>query len=288
MKEGSITMSIRKIKKTVRGQRTVDGAGVSLVRVLGYNDVYDFDPFLMLDAFDSLDPKDYTKGFPMHPHRGIETVTYLIRGKIEHEDSLKNKGVISDGECQWMTAGSGILHEEMPKASERMLGLQLWLNLPKEDKMTMPQYFDVSKDMIPVVEEEDATIRVISGDYKDKAQGIDPKFVKATFYDITLKPNKSITIDTNPEENVFVFLIQGDAKLGDQHIPEKTAVLFGEGSTIEVSATDKELQFVYLSGKPLNEPIAWAGPVVMNTKDELSQTFRELDEGTFIKHHIEK
>lgn len=288
MKEGLITMSMRNIIKTIRGQRTMDGAGVSLVRVLGYHDVYDFDPFLMLDAFDSLNPKDYIKGFPMHPHRGIETVTYLIQGKIEHEDSLKNKGVISDGECQWMTAGSGILHEEMPKPSERMLGLQLWLNLPKEDKMTMPHYFDVSQDMIPVVEEEEATIRIISGDYKGKGQGIEPKFVKVTFYDITVKPNQSITIDTKPEDKVFIYLIQGDGNVDNQRIPEKTAVLFGEGSSIQVSATEKEVRFVYLSGKPLNEPIAWAGPVVMNTKEELNETFRELEEGSFIKHKIEK
>lgn len=281
-------MSIREIKRTVRGQRAVDGAGVNLVRVLGGNDVYDFDPFLMLDAFDSINPRDYTNGFPMHPHRGIETVTYLIKGKIEHEDSLKNKGVIGDGECQWMTAGSGILHEEMPKASERMLGLQLWVNLPKEDKMTMPHYFDISKDMIPVVEEDNATIRVISGDYKGKGKGVDPKYVKATLYDVTVKPGNTIRIDTKPEDNVFIFLIEGDGKVGNQPIAEKTAVLFGEGSAIEVSATDKEVRFVYFGGKPLKEPIAWAGPIVMNTDEELNEAFRELRKGTFIKHDIVK
>ena len=224
----------------------------------------------------------------MHPHRGIETVTYLIKGKIEHEDSLKNKGVIGDGECQWMTAGSGILHEEMPKASERMLGLQLWVNLPKEDKMTMPHYFDISKDMIPVVEEDNATIRVISGDYKGKGKGVDPKYVKATLYDVTVKPGNTIRIDTKPEDNVFIFLIEGDGKVGNQPIAEKTAVLFGEGSAIEVSATDKEVRFVYFGGKPLKEPIAWAGPIVMNTDEELNEAFRELRKGTFIKHDIVK
>lgn len=277
-------MSIREIKKTVRGQRAVDGAGVNLVRVLGRSDVYDFDPFLMLDAFDSKDPEDYIKGFPMHPHRGIETVTYLIKGEFEHEDSLKNKGYLRDGECQWMTSGSGILHQEMPKPADRMLGVQLWVNLPKEDKMTAPRYSDISRDMIPVVEEEDAVIRVISGDYRGKAQGVDPSFVKASLYDVAVKPGKTITIDTKEEDNVFIFLIEGDGLVGDQFVPEKTAVLFGEGSSIQVSAKESEVRFIYFGGKPLKEPIAWAGPIVMNTKEELSEAFSELEKGSFIKH----
>ncbi len=277
-------MSIREIRKTVKGQRTVDGAGVNLVRVLGGNDVYDFDPFLMLDAFDSEDPDDYTKGFPMHPHRGIETVTYLIQGEIEHEDSLKNKGVINDGECQWMTAGSGIMHQEMPKEADRMLGLQLWVNLPKKEKMTVPKYFDISKDMIPIIEDENGIVRVISGNYEGKIQGVDPAFVKASLYDITIKPGKTMVINTNVEDNVFIFLILGDGYVGDRLIDEKTAVLFGEGSLIEVTATDKEVRLVYFGGKPLNEPIAWAGPIVMNTKEELKEAFKELEEGNFIKH----
>ncbi|HIU77053.1 MAG TPA: pirin family protein [Candidatus Pelethocola excrementipullorum] len=277
-------MSIREIKKTVRGQRAVDGAGVNLVRVLGRSDVYDFDPFLMLDAFDSTDPEDYIKGFPMHPHRGIETVTYLIKGEFEHEDSLKNVGHLRDGECQWMTSGSGILHQEMPKPADRMLGVQLWVNLPKEDKMTAPRYSDISKDMIPVVDEEDAVVRIISGDYKDKAKGVDPAFVKATLYDVTVKPGKTVTIDTKEEDNVFIFLIEGDGLVGDHSISEKTAVLFGEGSSIQVSAKEREVRFIYFGGKPLNEPIAWAGPIVMNTKEELSEAFSELEQGSFIKH----
>lgn len=277
-------MSIRDIKKTVRGQRAVDGAGVNLVRVLGRSDVYDFDPFLMLDAFDSTDPEDYIKGFPMHPHRGIETVTYLIKGEFEHEDSLKNVGHLRDGECQWMTSGSGILHQEMPKPADRMLGVQLWVNLPKADKMTAPRYSDISKDMIPVVEEEDAVVRIISGDYKGKAKGVDPAFVKATLYDVTVKPGKTITIDTKEEDNVFIFLIEGDGLVKDQFVSEKTAVLFGEGSLIQVSAKESEVRFIYFGGKPLKEPIAWAGPIVMNTKEELSEAFSELEQGSFIKH----
>lgn len=281
-------MNLRDIKRIVKGQRAIDGAGVKLVRVLGGNDVYDIDPFLMLDVFDSVNPNDYTKGFPMHPHRGIETITYLINGTIEHEDSLNNKGVISDGECQWMTAGSGILHEEMPKASKRMLGFQLWLNLPKEHKMSSPQYFDISKEMIPVVAEDDATIRVIAGNYKNKAQGVDPKYVKATLYDITVKPGKAITMDTIPSDNVFIFLMQGDAIINGQNLQEKTAVLFGEGDSIEIAATNKELRFIYFSGEPLKEPIAWAGPIVMNTNEEINKTFQELRNGNFIKHNIVK
>ena len=225
-------MSIREIRKMVKGQRTVDGAGVNLVRVLGRNDVYDFDPFLMLDAFDSEDPNDYIKGFPMHPHRGIETVTYLIQGEIEHEDSLKNKGVIRDGECQWMTAGSGILHQEMPKEADRMLGLQLWVNLPEKDKMTDPRYFDISQDMIPMAEDENGIVRVISGTYKGETKGVEPAFVKASLFDITVKPGKTMVINTNVEDNVFIFLILGDGYVGDRLIDEKTAVLFGEGSSI--------------------------------------------------------
>lgn len=281
-------MKTRKINRIVKGQRAIDGAGVNLVRVLGGNDVYDIDPFLMLDVFDSVNPEDYTKGFPMHPHRGIETITYLINGTIEHEDSLDNRGIISDGECQWMTAGSGILHEEMPKASKRMLGFQLWLNLPKEHKMAPPHYFDISKDMIPVVVEEDATIRVIAGDYNNKAQGIDPKYVKATLYDITVNQGKSFSINTKSSDNVFIFLMKGNAIIDDQILQEKTAALFGDGDVITIAAMEEEVRFIYFSGKPLKEPIAWAGPVVMNSNEEINQTFKELREGNFIKDNVEK
>ncbi len=229
----------REIVKIVKGQRAVDGAGVDLVRVLGHDTVNDFDPFLMLDAFDSTDPNDYIKGFPFHPHRGIETVTYLINGEMEHQDSLGNKGVIRDGECQWMTAGSGIMHQEMPKASDRMLGLQLWVNLPKEDKMAEPHYFDISGDMIKTVENENSTVKVISGNYMDKAKGVDPKYIKVTLLDVDVKPNEEFNIDLNKEDNMFIY------------------VVYGEG-TVE--------------GK----------------KVESKSAFRELDEGTFIKHNPKK
>ena len=278
-------MKHRGILKTVRGQRAVDGAGVSLVRVLSNRDVYDFDPFLMLDSFDSTDPADYTAGFPWHPHRGIETITYLIHGKIEHMDSLGNKGTIESGESQWMSAGSGILHQEMPMASERMLGLQLWLNLPKSEKMSDPAYLGIAQDMMPVVETEHATVRVLSGSFGG-VTGVTPRHIQAGILDVSLKKNGSITMPTKPDETVFAFLITGDAVIDAHLINEKTAVLFGAGDSITIEATpDRALRFLLFSGKALHEPIAWGGPIVMNTRDELDLAFDELRRGTFIKHN---
>lgn len=277
-------MSERKIAKQIRGQRAVDGAGVRLVRVLGSNDVKDFDPFLMMDSFDSTDPADYVAGFPMHPHRGIETVTYLISGQIDHEDSLGNKGTISSGECQWMTAGSGILHEEMPKASKKMLGFQLWLNLPREEKMTEPEYLAITNDMIPRNKSGNGSVGVLSGSFKD-AKGVTPKHIPASIYDVELPAGEEITIPTKSDETVYIFLIEGEGMTDNQNIPEKTAVLFGQGDSVTVTASPKrDLRFIFFSGKPLHEPIAWGGPIAMNTQQELSLAFDELRRGTFIKH----
>lgn len=277
-------MTKRKIKKIIRGQRATDGAGVRLVRVLGYNDVEDFDPFLMLDSFDSTDPADYLAGFPMHPHRGIETITYLISGRIEHEDSLGNKGAIQAGESQWMTAGSGILHQEMPKASGRMLGFQLWLNLPRAEKMTDPAYLGITPEMMGRVTTPEAEVRVLSGRFGDAA-GVTPAHIPATIYDITLSAGGNIELPTKPEETVFVFLIEGNGVIDDRQVPSKSAVLFEKGDTVSVSAPpDAALRFIYFSGEPLREPIAWGGPIVMNTRSELNLAFDELDRGTFIKH----
>ncbi|MFR3729400.1 pirin family protein [Lacrimispora sp.] len=277
-------MSERKIAKQIRGQRAVDGAGVRLVRVLGSNDVKDFDPFLMMDSFDSTDPADYVAGFPMHPHRGIETVTYLISGQIDHEDSLGNKGTISSGECQWMTAGSGILHEEMPKASKKMLGFQLWLNLPREEKMTEPEYLAITNDMIPRIKSGNGSVGVLSGSFKD-AKGVTPKHIPASIYDVELPAGEEITIPTKSDETVYIFLIEGEGMTDNQNIPEKTAVLFGQGDSVTVTASPKrDLRFIFFSGKPLHEPIAWGGPIAMNTQQELSLAFDELRRGTFIKY----
>jgi len=278
-------MKKREIRKIVNGKAAVDGAGVRLVRVLGHEDTEDFDPFLMLDSFDSKNPDDYIKGFPPHPHRGIETLTYLIDGKIEHEDSLGNKDTINAGESQWMTAGSGIIHQEMPLASENMLGFQLWINLPANEKMTEPEYLRITEDRMGFFEDESSVVRVISGDYKN-ASGVQPRHVKASIFDIILKEGKSIEIETNALENVFVFLIDGDGIINNKNIACKSAVLFSEGDTIEISSPENaQTRFIFFSGKSLKEPIAWGGPIVMNTKEELKFAFEELRLGNFIKSH---
>jgi len=277
-------MKEREIIKLVRGQRATDGAGVRLVRVLGNRDVEAFDPFLMLDSFDSTDPSDYTAGFPTHPHRGIETITYLISGKIEHEDSLGNKGAILSGESQWMTAGSGILHQEMPQEADRMLGFQLWLNLPREEKMTVPAYLSITQDLIGTVKEGAADIRVLSGRFND-AVGVTPNHIPASIYDVSLAKGGSVQIPTKADETVFIFLIEGDGEINETLIPSKTAVLYGPGDYISVSAhPEAGLRFIFFSAKALHEPIAWGGPIVMNTRDELEHAFDELRKGTFIKH----
>lgn len=278
-------MATRKVKRLVTGQRAIDGAGVHLMRVLGPDTITDYDPFLMLDSFDSHNPADYIKGFPFHPHRGIETISYLVQGEMAHQDSLGNKGTIHGGESQWMTAGSGIMHQEMPQASKHMLGVQLWLNLPQSEKMTDPTYFDITGEMIGVKETADATVHVLAGDY-DGTKGVEPPHIKATIYDVELKEGKTITLPTKAEDNVFVFLIEGNAVIEGQTVAEKTAVLFGEGSEIKVSTeTGKVLRFMMCAAKPLGEPVAWGGPIVMNTREELDHAFKELDKGTFIKHN---
>lgn len=277
-------MKNRSIIKEIHGKNAVDGAGVHMVRVLSAGDVKDFDPFLMLDSFDSTNPNDYIAGFPMHPHRGIETITYLISGKIEHKDSLGNKDVINSGEAQWMTAGSGILHEENPKESQRMLGIQLWLNLPRSEKMTDPAYLSLTKNDIATKHIDGAEIRVLSGKFDD-ATGVIPKHIPVTIYDINLSAEKKIKIPTKFDETVFIFLIEGDALVENKRIQSKTAVLFDSGESLSVTApADSASRFIFFSGSALKEPIAWGGPIVMNTQEELSAAFDELSDGTFIKH----
>ncbi|SHJ33030.1 pirin family protein [Parasporobacterium paucivorans] len=280
--------TVRKIAKITKGKSAVDGAGVKLVRVIGYNDTKDYDPFLMLDAFDSENPDDYTKGFPWHPHRGIETITYLIQGDIEHGDSLGNKGSILDGDCQWMTAGSGIIHQEMPKARNRMLGAQLWLNLPAKDKMTRPSYGDIKSENIPEVTENGAKIRVIAGSYKGIEGAFEGKYIKATYLDVSLAAGQGWSFSNNPEETLFIYIFSGKVLFDSEESPkdlidEKQAVLFGPGEKFWIRAANQPVRFILLSGKPLKEPIAWGGPIVMNTKEELDLAFRELDSQTFIK-----
>jgi redox-sensitive bicupin YhaK (pirin superfamily) len=275
-------MSERKVEQVVQGISAVDGAGVHLTRVLSHSTVKAFDPFLMLDSFDSKNPLDYIKGFPMHPHRGIETVTYLVSGSIEHQDSLGNKGVIESGCSQWMTGGSGILHQEMPQASPRMLGFQLWLNLPGKEKMTDPKYFEIRKEDIPILKKDDFSVGVISGKFEETS-GVKPHHIQATILDFIVEPEKQVTVPTNPDETVFVFFIEGQGKIDNQVYDEKSAILFGTGNVVTIRAEDQPLHFVLFSAPPVKEPVAWGGPIVMNTEAELRQAFADLEDGTFIK-----
>lgn len=283
--------TLRKIKRVVTGRRTTDGAGVSLVRVFGYHDARDFDPFLMLDAFDSTNPEDYTNGFPWHPHRGIETITYLLAGDIEHQDSLGNKGNIKDGDCQWMTAGSGIIHQEMPLASSAMKGAQLWLNLPSTDKMTTPAYGDIRHDAIPVVQSEGLTIKIVSGNLNGKKGAFGGQFIDATYLDVELAAGAEWSYTCNPDSTLFIYIFDGsaifdptaEASIDSSSILSKQAVLFSSGDQFWVKAGHEGIRFILLSGQPLREPIAWGGPVVMNTQEELNQAFSELESGHFIK-----
>jgi quercetin 2,3-dioxygenase len=276
----------REVSKIVAGMPETDGAGVKLVRVLGYRDTAEFDPFLLLDAFDSTNPDDYTKGFPWHPHRGIETITYLIEGNIEHQDSLGNQGQIQSGDCQWMTAGSGIIHQEMPQKTTRMLGAQLWLNLPASKKMTAPAYGDIKSKEIPEVTTDDATVRIIAGDYQGQKGAFQGKHIPATYLDVELKPGTSWFVESKEDENLIVYIFGGQGLFGStgrKMVQQKKAVLFGPGNHLQVVAGDEGIRFILLKAKPLKEPIAWGGPIVMNTKEELELAFTELDEDTFIK-----
>jgi redox-sensitive bicupin YhaK (pirin superfamily) len=288
-------MSGRKIKQVVRGQHAIDGAGVRLRRVLGLQTVRDFDPFLMLDGFDSSDPRDYIKGFPWHPHRGIETVTYLLQGDIEHGDSLGNSGSIRDLQCQWMTAGSGIIHQEMPKASERMLGCQLWVNLPKKDKMTQPAYRDIQQNDVSMINEENAAVRVLSGNYGNKHGAVRGEYVKVQYLDIALEADSVWTYkETSNDHTLFLYLIDGslaaDAALAN--FEEKACAILMSASSesssefdeVRVKAGPDGARFFLLAAVPIKEPVAWGGPIVMNTQEELNVAFRELDNNTFIKH----
>lgn len=277
---------VRKIKKVVTGTIQYDGAGVKLVRVISRPDVEDFDPFLMLDAFDSEDPEDYINGFPWHPHRGIETITYLIKGDIEHGDSLGNKGSILDGCCQWMTAGRGIMHQEMPKASKRMLGVQLWLNLPKAAKMTEPKYRDMKSNEKLIINDEKCEISVIAGEYKRKFGPIQGDNVKINYLDIAMESEAEFRFKVNTEDTLFVYIVGGEGYFGEDSENKqlsKRAILFDSGDEFVAKTSESGMRFFLLSGKPLKEPIAWGGPIVMNTEDELDLAFKELKEGTFIK-----
>jgi quercetin 2,3-dioxygenase len=278
--------NIRTIKKIITGQSATDGAGVKLVRVIGYHDTKEFDPFLMLDAFDSTNPSDYIKGFPWHPHRGIETVTYLISGSIEHGDSMGNKGCISSGDCQWMTAGSGIIHQEMPQPSDRMLGTQLWLNLPAKNKMSTPKYRPIEQQAIPISSEHGVKVHIICGEYNGMMGAIEGDYVKALYLDVEINPGAEWKLTTHEGDTQFIYIVSGEVQFDDvqyRAVTQKHAVLFNSGTLFKVNGGKDGARFLLMSGRPLNEPIAWGGPIVMNTKEELDLAFRELDDDTFIK-----
>lgn len=275
----------RKIRKQVTGFRTKDGAGVNLVRVLGHETIEEYDPILMLDSFDSVNPEEYTAGFPMHPHRGIETISYVYRGQMTHKDSLGNEDTIVDGEVQWMTAGSGILHEEKLPASERLLGVQLWLNLPAKDKMVPPAYNSIKNSQIEEIALDNGMLRLLAGKFRDK-EGFISKYLPLDYYDIHLDPNGTIVLNTDNERSVMIFTLLGDAYIGGELIQEKTAVKLTFGEHVEIKATDKNAQVLFISSTALSEPVVWGGPIVMNTKEELNEAFSDLKEGTFLQNKI--
>lgn len=275
----------RRISQQVRGYRTKDGAGVSLVRVLGDETVREYDPILMLDSFDSTNPEDYTAGFPMHPHRGIETISYVYRGSMTHKDSLGNEDTIGDGEVQWMTAGSGILHEEKLPATDRLLGVQLWLNLPAKDKMAPPAYHSIKNSEIEEIAFDCGKLRLLAGQFKEK-KGYMSKYLPLDYYDIHLDANASMTLSTDSDRSVMMFTLSGDAYIAGELVKEKTAVELTSGDQVKIKSTDKNAQVLFISSVLLNEPVVWGGPIVMNTKEELYKAFDDLKKGTFIQTTI--
>jgi redox-sensitive bicupin YhaK (pirin superfamily) len=280
----------RKIQKAFKSQPAIEGAGVHLKRAFGFNEVPEFDPFLLLDDFRSSDPRYYLAGFPWHPHRGIETITYMVDGYVEHGDSLGNKGIISTGDVQWMTAGSGIIHQEMPKGDDanKMGGFQLWANLPAAQKMTDPRYREVKKDQIPVVALENGTmIRVVCGKVADKKGPVEDIFIEPEYLDVTIPSHAKWVHPVKRGHTVFAYVIRGSGFFDrDTHefCDNETLVLFNNGDEIMVSTTHAPVRFLLISGSPLMEPVAWRGPIVMNTHEELRVAFEEYQQERFIKH----
>jgi redox-sensitive bicupin YhaK (pirin superfamily) len=297
---------VRKIKKILKSKPTIEGAGVHLKRAFGYYHLPQLDPFLMLDDFRSDNPNHYLPGFPWHPHRGIETITYVLQGDIEHGDSMGNKGVISSGDVQWMTAGSGVIHQEMPKGDKRgvMGGFQLWANLPAKQKMMDPRYRDVKKNTIPEVKRNDGTtIKIVCGEV-DGVQGpvkdivIDPEYL-----DVSVPAKTTFIHKVKSGHTVFAYLFEGEGYFDKGKDPfaykvegvnyfdfkreclitEESLVLYGDGDAVCVTTKDKTVRFLLISGKPLKEPVAWYGPIVMNTQEELKVAFEDYNNGTFVK-----
>jgi redox-sensitive bicupin YhaK (pirin superfamily) len=297
----------RKIQKVIKSRPTLEGAGVHLKRVFGYSEVPLFDPFLLLDDFRSDNPEHYIKGFPWHPHRGIETITYVLKGDVEHGDSMGNKGVISSGDTQWMTAGSGIIHQEMPKgdASGAMEGFQLWANLPKSQKMMDPRYREVKSEQVPEAVLENGTkIKIICGTVDGRQGPVRDIVIDPEYLDVTVPAKSELTHRTKRGHTVFAYVIGGEGLFCNEKDPfaydvrgvnyfdmqrepfvrNGMLVLFGDGDQVTVTTQGDTVRFLLISGKPIKETVAWYGPIVMNTEEELRIAFEEYQTGTFIKY----
>ena len=300
-------MSIRAVKKILRPQPTLEGAGVKLQRGFGFGDPKEFDPFLLLDDFRNENPADYLAGFPWHPHRGIETITYVLAGEVAHGDSLGNKGKMTAGDVQWMTAGSGIIHQEMPKgdAQGRMHGFQLWANLPSSLKMTTPRYQDVAGKDIPEVVDDDGTrVRVVCGNFWGTSGPVDGIAADPIYLDVSVPPGKRKTLPVETTRHAFAYVFAGSGTFRNASDPKavktdgvsagsgspaedlgnRSLLLFDRGDEVTVQAGEQGIRFLLVSGKPIEEPVAWYGPIVMNTEDELRVAVAEMRAGTFIKH----
>jgi len=300
-------MSIRPVKSIVTSKPTIEGAGVKLNRAFGFGNTSEFDPFLLLDDFRNDRPDDYRAGFPWHPHRGIETITYVLAGSVEHGDSLGNRGNLESGDVQWMTAGSGIMHQEMPQgdAQGRMHGFQLWANLPSSLKMTAPRYQDVKAGEIPEIVDDDGTrVRVVCGDFRGRPGPVEGVAADPRYLDVWVPPGKRKTLPVELERHAFAYVFEGSgsfraasqpfgvltektdgatATLLREQTGNRSLVLFDSGDEVTVQAGEAGLRFLLVSGKPIEEPVAWHGPIVMNTQAELQQAFAELHSGTFIR-----
>jgi redox-sensitive bicupin YhaK (pirin superfamily) len=301
-------MSIRPIKSITAAQSAIEGAGVRLKRAFGFGKTDDFDPFLLFDDFRGDQPSDYQAGFPWHPHRGIETITYVLAGEVEHGDSLGNSGIISSGDIQWMTAGSGIIHQELPQGDSegRMHGFQLWANLPTAHKMDNPRYQDIPAEAIEEVIDDDGTkARIISGELWGKKGPVDGVAADPNYFDISIPPNTRKRIKVEVSRHAFAYVFAGKGKFLSASSPRavkmekldgaedeyyyelaenRHLILFDSGDEIQVETEEEGIRFLLVSGRPLKEPVAWAGPIVMNTEAQLQEAYRELKDGTFLKH----
>jgi redox-sensitive bicupin YhaK (pirin superfamily) len=282
---------VRKVERILSAYATVEGAGVRLHRAFGYYEVPQFDPFLMLDDFRSPRPEDYLAGFPSHPHRGIETVTYMLNGSIEHADSMGNAGSVNAGDVQWMTAGSGIIHSEMPQpVNNRMGGFQLWVNLPRANKLMKPRYQEIVKAKIPVVSPApDVSIKVICGMVNKVKGPVKDIVADPQYLDVTMDPDATFSLPVKEGYTAFAYVISGEGTFdtGEGYrIGNRDLILFTDGSSLWVRSFDKGFRFLFISGKPIREPVAWRGPIVMNTQEELREAFREYDNGTFTKKNV--